>query len=264
MKLPALGIASDLHLHWGNRFTSKRDVPWHRHAETELVAVTKGKCRIWVGEQIVLEGVRGALFVLPANVAQYQETMGITRTTYIGFDAPPGLFDDSARVLNFDPADPVLRWIEQLCDSRLTRPPLSNDVTRSLLAALLRRIDDVDVATGFRAQLHSAVQLAHKYLESHLSQSLTLAEVAFAAEFGAGPIQYLKRLRIERACWLLSNPYLRVHEVAEACGYDDVNYFTRLFRQVLGIAPGRWRAERRDGRGVSARPPPRPSWLSGI
>ena len=263
MKSPVREKAQHLQLRWGNRFVAARDVAWHTHAETEIVAVTKGRCRIRVGEKI-LEGARGAVFVLPAKVAQYQETLGVTRTTYIGFDTPPGLFDESARLLMFDPADPVLHWIEQLCDGHLARPPLSNEVSRALLLALLRRIDDKELATGSRARLHPAVRFAQAHLEARLQQALTLGSVAravgvsashlsalFARQCGVGPMGYLQRLRMERACWLLSNPYLHIHEVSEACGYQDVNYFTRLFRQSLGISPGRWRRSRLRGNGTA-------------
>ena len=252
------GVRQDLQLRWGNRFAAKRDVPWHSHEETEFVAVTKGKCRIRVGDQKVLEGARGAIFILPAKVAQYQETLGVTRTTYIGFNLPSGLFDESARVLTFQKGDPALRWIEQLCDNRQWHPPLSNEVSRNLLVALLQRIGDMDIAMGSRAQMHPAVGLAQAYLETHLNQPLSLVRVAraasvsashlsalFTAEFGVGPMRYLQRLRLERARWLLSNPYLRIHEISEACGYEDVNYFTRLFRRSFGMSPGRWRKSRR-------------------
>jgi AraC-like DNA-binding protein len=256
MKSRVRSVPKDLQLRWGNHFAAARDVPWHTHAETELVAITKGRCRIRVGQQI-LEGARGAVFILPAKVAQYQETLGVTRTTYIGFDTPPDLFDESARVLLFEPVDPALQWIEQLCDRHLARPPLSSEVSRALLLALLRRIGDREVATGSRARLHPAVRSAQTHLETNLHQALTLRSVAravgvsashlsalFAAQCGVGPMHYLQRLRVERACWLLSNPYLRIHEVAEACGYEDVNYFTRLFRRSLGISPGHWRTKR--------------------
>jgi len=256
MKALTRSMPKELHLRWGDRFAAGKDVPWHTHTETELVAVTKGRCRIRIGSQI-LEGARGAIFVLPATVAQYQETLGVTRTTYIGFDTPPGLFDESARVLKFDSADPALQWMEQLCDSRLARPPLSNEVSRTILAALLRRIGDCDAATGSEARLHPAVRTARAHLEANLAQALTLADVArasgvsashlsalFAEQCEVGPMQYLQRLRLERACWLLCNPYLRIHEVATACGYEDENYFTRLFHRRLGMSPGRWRKNR--------------------
>lgn len=247
------GTVRDLRLRWGARWASSRDVSWHSHAETELVAVTKGRCRVRVGESL-LDGARGAIFVLPALVPQYQETLGATRTTYLGFDLPPGLFDESARVLALDPADPALLWMEQLCDGSRLHPPLSREAGRALLMALLRRLGDMDTATGSKARLHPAVQAARAYLEANMRQSPTLTQLArtvgvspshlsslFAAQCGVSPMQYLQRLRLDHACWLLANPYLRIHEVAEACGYEDVNYFTRLFRQHFKISPGRWR-----------------------
>ncbi|MCE0523221.1 MAG: AraC family transcriptional regulator [Methylacidiphilales bacterium] len=251
-----LATTRELQLRWGDRFASARDVSWHTHAETELVAVTKGRCRIRIKE-LVLEGDRGAIFVLPARVAQYQETLGETRTTYLGFDLPPGLFNESARVLTFDPGDPALEWMEQLCDGGLARPPLSDEAGRALLMALLHRIGDMDAATGSQTRFHPVVRAARAYLEANLRQSLTLETLArivgasashlsalFASQCGVSPMRYLQRLRLERACWLLANPYLRIHEVAQACGYEDVNYFTRLFRQRFDVPPGQWRGRR--------------------
>ncbi len=249
-------MTRELRFRWGDRFASYKDVPWHTHAETELVAVTKGRCRVRVGE-CLLDGERGAIFVLPARIAQYQETLGATRTTFLGFDLPPGLFDESARVLAFDPDDPALLWMEQLCDGSRLRPPLSNETGRMLLIALLRRLGDMDMATSYKARLHPAVQAARAYLEANMRQSPTLTMLArtvgvstshlsslFTAQCGVSPMHYLQQLRLEHACWLLANPYLRIHEVAEACGYEDVNYFTRLFRQHYKTSPGRWRAKR--------------------
>ena len=243
----------ELQVRWSDRFASSKDVATHTHAETELVAVTKGRCRIRAGKEL-LEGVPGSIFVLPAGVSQYQETLGATRTTYLGFDLPPGLFDETARVLKMEPTDPALQWMEQLCDGPRVRLPLSDDVARTLLTALLRRLTDADAATGSQARFHPAVRAARIYLDANLQLALTLSVLArtvgasashlsalFTAQCGVSPMQYLQRLRLERACWLLANPYLRIHEVAESCGYEDVNYFTRLFRRRFKVSPGRWR-----------------------
>lgn len=254
MKSGVQGFQTSLRLRWGGRFASTRDVPWHTHAATEVVAVTKGRCRIRAGEQ-ALDGPLGAIFVLPAGVAQYQETQGITQTTYIGFDAPLGSVTDKARVLMLDPADPALQWIEQLCDSQLVRPPLTDEVSRAILLALLRRLAQMDAAAGIQLEWHPAVRAARAHLEANLQQAETLAGVAravgvsashlsalFAAQCGVSPMSYLQRIRLEQACWLLSNPFLRIQEVASACGFEDVNYFARVFRRRLGVPPGRWRS----------------------
>ncbi|HEX4139384.1 MAG TPA: helix-turn-helix domain-containing protein [Candidatus Methylacidiphilales bacterium] len=260
MKTQAPRTAIEPELRWGARFASSRDVPWHTHRETELVAVTRGRCRIRVGEG-VWEGARGSVFVLPAGQAQFQETHGFTRTTYLGFTAPPGLFDERVRVLRFEPSEPALGWIEQLCDGHQNHPAFSVSTSRVLLLALLRRIGDRDAASGAGSHLHPAISAAIAHLQANLPHAHTLAGLARAAgvsashlgalfvqHCGTGPMRYLQRLRLERACWLLAGPYLRIHEVAAACGYEDVNYFTRLFHRRLGKSPGRWRAEAQKGR----------------
>ncbi len=251
----AAGFATEARFRWAGRFDAVTPVDWHTHAETELVAVTAGHCRIQVAGRW-LEGGRGALFVLPARVPQYQETHGRTRTTFVGLELRAGYFDESARVLMLDLADPVLPWLEQLCDCHLVRPPVSALVADRLLGTVLQRLAELERTAGVRDRLHPAVRAATAFMEANLTRPLAMAEVAraarvsgshlgalFAAQCGCSPLHHLQQLRLKRACWLLGNPYLRIHEVATACGYEDVNYFVRLFSRRCGLPPGKWRAQ---------------------
>ncbi len=241
---------------WGGRFHSARDVDWHEHEEAELVAVREGHCRIEV-DGLTFEGKKGALFVLPAGVPQYQKTYLLTGTTCLGIQVSADLFDASARVLPLSETDPILQWMEQLCDWQDMRPQMGEEVSHRLLEVLLRRVSEVDVVLGTRSHQHPAVSAALKYLQQNLTQPLSLGNLAreaglsashlgalFAEECGCSPMQYLPRCRLERACWLLDNPYLRIQEVATACGYEDLNYFVRLFNRRYGQPPGRWRKAR--------------------
>lgn len=64
----------------------------------------------------------------------------------------------------------------------------------------------------------------------------------FRRALGQPPLEYLVRLRLNRALQLLvERPDLRIHEVGAAVGYPDPNYFTRLFRQREGRTPGQFR-----------------------
>jgi AraC-like DNA-binding protein len=64
----------------------------------------------------------------------------------------------------------------------------------------------------------------------------------FRRALGQGPIEYLVRLRLNRALQLLvERPDLRVHEVGAAVGYPDANYFIRVFRHREGRTPGQFR-----------------------
>ena len=63
---------------------------------------------------------------------------------------------------------------------------------------------------------------------------------------------YLGRVRVEEAKMLLLNPHLRVSEIAYAVGFQSLTHFNRVFRQLTGESPTRFR-ENRAGRGKSTR-----------
>ena len=55
---------------------------------------------------------------------------------------------------------------------------------------------------------------------------------------GKSMANYITQLRMEKAMQLLkSRPDLRVGDVAEQCGFMDVAYFSRVFRQHYGMTP---------------------------
>ncbi len=70
---------------------------------------------------------------------------------------------------------------------------------------------------------------------AHMSQSTLMR--TFQRVFQHSPIDYLIRLRVEKACAMLADPELRITDVALACGFNDSNYFTRQFRRVTGHSP---------------------------
>lgn len=64
----------------------------------------------------------------------------------------------------------------------------------------------------------------------------------FRAATGETPLNYLQSLRVEYARKLLEDPQLRLSQVTERVGYDDVSSFSRLFRSRTGMTPGSYRS----------------------
>lgn len=64
----------------------------------------------------------------------------------------------------------------------------------------------------------------------------------FAATFGETPHRYLQRRRVERAMALLGTTDLAVQDVCVAVGWTSLATFTRTFREIVGVTPGRFRA----------------------
>ncbi|OXS54023.1 hypothetical protein B1A99_27705 [Cohnella sp. CIP 111063] len=88
------------------------------------------------------------------------------------------------------------------------------------------------------------------YMKRHLGEKMTrdqLAEMAgltpehfsriFKKHTGQSPVDYLIRIRVERAEELLRSTPLAIKEVAKQVGIEDPYYFSRVFKRVTGAAP---------------------------
>ncbi len=58
--------------------------------------------------------------------------------------------------------------------------------------------------------------------------------------FGTSPIDDLIRMRIERAKLLLRHGAMTVDEVSEHTGFSSIYYFSRIFRERVGVSPTAW------------------------
>ena len=74
---------------------------------------------------------------------------------------------------------------------------------------------------------------------AHMSRSNLMR--IFRKATSQTPIEYLMRLRIQRAMEMLRNSDLTITEIALEVGFNDSNYFTRQFRRSLGKSPSSFR-----------------------
>ena len=65
---------------------------------------------------------------------------------------------------------------------------------------------------------------------------------AFRQRTGSTPHAFRMRARLDHACFLLAETRLPVADIAARLAYPDASVFSRQFRRVLAISPGRWRA----------------------
>jgi transcriptional regulator GlxA family with amidase domain len=63
----------------------------------------------------------------------------------------------------------------------------------------------------------------------------------FVSATGTTPIEYCRAVRIARARELLEFGNTPQKEIAQSLGYQDVASFSRVFRKVMGVAPGAYR-----------------------
>jgi len=114
------------------------------------------------------------------------------------------------------------------------------------------------VALSVSGKVKLNIRMACDFIQGHYKECYTLAEIS--ERFGMSPsyfsaqlkqytgysfINYTNRIRIRNAKKLLLQPELKVYEVAEATGFDTLQYFNRVFKQLVQMTPGDYR--RRSG-----------------
>lgn len=63
----------------------------------------------------------------------------------------------------------------------------------------------------------------------------------FKEELGCTPTQFLIDRKIMKAKLMLASESIMMKEIAYRLGYEDVSYFTRLFKKHVGVTPGMYR-----------------------
>jgi AraC-like DNA-binding protein len=154
-----------------------------------------------------------------------------------------------------DPA--VILGLNYQAITVLARLPDQEALARWLCEILEQLIDALKVNTRHPNSVLLARAL--EYMEERLAEELSREEVARAA--GLSPSHFshlmraktgwsftelLTRLRIDRACHLLTHTAEPLARIAQDCGFSDQSYFTRVFRRRTGQPPGDYRLGRRQ------------------
>jgi len=110
-------------------------------------------------------------------------------------------------------------------------------------------------STGNLPSQLSDIATAIAYINSHATQGASVDEVMnqtqsvsrmtfyreFKRETGDSPARYIRRVRIEAACQLLSTTNLEITRIAELSGFSGSNYFAQVFRRDVGMTPKQYR-----------------------
>jgi AraC family transcriptional regulator, transcriptional activator for feuABC-ybbA operon len=99
-----------------------------------------------------------------------------------------------------------------------------------------------------------AMQSVHEHIHKHYNEALRLPALAklagvtpnylsrrFKHRYGAAPIYYQHRLRIQAASDLLRTTEHPIKRIAEIVGFSDVYFFSRMFKKIQGVPPGAYR-----------------------
>lgn len=79
-------------------------------------------------------------------------------------------------------------------------------------------------------------------IAAHIGVSPSYFSSIFKQETGTTFVEYLTKVRIDKACELLRCTNSRTAEIGEQVGYSDPHYFSATFKKVMGQSPKDYRA----------------------
>lgn len=101
---------------------------------------------------------------------------------------------------------------------------------------------------------YQAIKPAIEFIDAHfLDSKISMNDLAdccsvsysylkrlFIKKFGIPPMKYIISLKINYACDLLLSGLYNVTQIAEICGYSDLYFFSRQFKEYTGISPSEY------------------------
>ena len=152
--------------------------------------------------------------------------------------------------------------IKRLCDDPGKNRMQIKFSVLQLLVGIANELDPIGVVTNEdrTALAHFGdIQKAIKFMNEHLSEQITIDDIAKSANLGlsqlnkhfrhitgASPYEYLILLRIERAIELLRSTDDTILDIACDCGFGTHANFSKLFRRITGITPSECRSMRKQ------------------
>lgn len=259
-------------------------VLWHWHAELEVIRVAEGRITVNVeGGSWTLEEGEGC-FITAGALHEVRQSSGrpgrlhslvfhprlvggsLESVFWQGY-VQPLLSDAASRFVRFSEEVPwqkeALEALESAWQACAQEPPGFEFAVRegvSKLVFLLSRHRPPAKEYPSEKALRDGERMKAmlRYIQEHCGGALSVAEIArsaavseseclrcFKSMIGATPIQYVKQLRLQRAAELLESTDGKIADIGAACGFQEMSYFARAFREWKGRTPSQYRAERR-------------------
>ncbi len=128
-------------------------------------------------------------------------------------------------------------------------------VKAAILTLVVRLCRNYSVIEDVEYGRSDVVKRALGYIKAHYSEPLTVDMIAgkvniskyyfcreFHRETGFTVVGYINNLRCREAEKLLRSGKHTVGEVARACGFENLSYFTRTYKAIIGVTPSQTRA----------------------
>lgn len=151
------------------------------------------------------------------------------------------------------PNDALLKYFEQINTEWLQKKPEHLLKVKALFMLILYNILSLHNSPVLNLQ----VERIKKYILLRLTEKITVANIAaslllscvycgaiFKKHTGVTINQYINNIRINKATSLLQTGEFSISEAAYQSGFDDIYYFSKVFKNIMGMPPSEYKRQK--------------------
>ncbi|MEZ0537177.1 helix-turn-helix domain-containing protein [Caldicellulosiruptoraceae bacterium PP1] len=245
----------------------------HKHKRAEIMYVTKGHCKVNIqnecvklenGDFILINGeIEHQLLVdinLPCKVLclefafMKEQNHNIININYQHYLTPEFL-NHSKQYIVLKDSDEVYLAIKGIL-SELERINRNQNLINLMFTELMIKISRLysEIIEGQKDIKNFYVDTIKKFIEHNYYKEIKISDLAsivnlnptylekiFKKNTGSTPIDYLIKVRIEKAKMFLVNTDIPVTEICNYVGINSRQYFSLLFKKLTGYSPQQYR-----------------------
>ena len=160
---------------------------------------------------------------------------------FSGFPRRINLFFDSKV------SELILEMVKEFDEGSIYSGSYINGLFSAWLSLVARHINLGKNGASFRK---SVIDQVIKYIHEHFNEQLSNEDIGkhfhfnpnylnelMVAQTGVSLRQYIINFRMKKALNLIINSNLSISDIARAIGYNDIHYFSRIFKKKTGYSP---------------------------
>lgn len=161
--------------------------------------------------------------------------------------------------LHGQPFSQVVAYVEEMDQYKDSQDPIEQFLVQVRFQELLLFLLQQNKAPSFEESMKQSVERSIAYIKLHYNDILTVDELAdrykvprwqysriFKKLTGQNPLQFINMQRMIQARKLLLVTHDRLSDIADQVGFANEYYFSRKFKQDIGISPGQYRRNHRE------------------
>lgn len=143
---------------------------------------------------------------------------------------------------------------QQLAEIIYKNRSFGSSYLSSLCTAFVHFIlQSLNIDSDINAKINKIIyEITNNFHDSDINLNKLLLESGYAKNYirvrfkeitGLSPTSFLRNIRIQHACYLIEiyGKNIPLNHICEQCGYTDYIYFSKKFKEVMGISPNNYR-----------------------